>query len=203
VNEPLDVAPEVLPLGTPPGRLIGPWSGGASPGMLGGTPPGAGPVPGTGMVLEGTGPWSRPACSQAQGGTGLGLTVWNKGRSVVVSVAGDVDVATTAELSEALCAVLRSGVRCLVCDLTGVGFLDASGLRALLIARRRALACDAWLDLACTQSQPRKIIQLTGLDAAFVIHDSVVAAAGAQDRPGGGPALTAAGPALTAAAGAG
>jgi anti-sigma B factor antagonist len=193
VNESLDIAPEVLPLGISPERLRGAWSGGASPGMLHrSTPPGARPVPRTGTVLEGTGPWSRPACLQTQGGPGLGLTVWNKGRSVVVSVAGDVDIATTAQLSDALCAVLSSGVRWLVCDLMGVGFLDASGLRALLIARRRAIACDAWLALACTQSQPRKIIQLTGLDTAFVIHDSVAAAAGAQQRRGGRSGLTAA-----------
>ena len=72
VNEPLDVAPEVLPVGVPPERLRGTWSGGAAPGMLdGGTPPGTGPVRRTGTVLEGTGPWSHPACSQKQGGPGL------------------------------------------------------------------------------------------------------------------------------------
>jgi len=117
--------------------------------------------------------------------------VWNEGRSVVVSVAGDVDIATAAELSEGLDAALRCGARRLVCDLTGVGFLDASGLRALLTVRRRAIACCGWLDLACTQAQPRKIIQLTGLDAVFVIHGSVAEAVDAQEQRGR-PGLTAA-----------
>lgn len=191
VNESPDAVTGVLPLGMPAERLAGAWPGGASPGMPGdGAPPGAGPARRTGTVLEGAGPWSPPACLQTQGGPCLRLTVWNQGRSVVVSVAGDVDIATTAQLSETLRAVLRRGVRRLVCDLTEVGFLDASGLRALLIARGRAIACDAWLDLACTQSQPRKIIQLTGVDAAFVIHDSAAAAVGAQQRRSGRSGLT-------------
>jgi len=156
LNESLEGAPEVLPLGIPSERPAGAWTGGASPGPT------------------------------------LGLAVWHKGRSVVVSVAGDVDIATTAQLSEALCAALSSGVMWLVCDLTGVAFLDASGLRALLIARRRAIVSCARLDLVCTQSQPRKVIRLTGLDALFTLHCNVAEAVDAQDRRGGCPGLAAA-----------
>jgi len=71
------------------------------------------------------------------------------GSSVVVSVTGEVDIATTAQLSDALRAALRRGAMGLVCDLTGVGFLGAAGLRTLLAARRRAIACRAWFDLVC------------------------------------------------------
>ncbi|MHB8328786.1 MAG: STAS domain-containing protein [Acidimicrobiales bacterium] len=102
--------------------------------------------------------------------------------SVVVSVVGEVDIATTTQLSEALCEALRSGAKRLVCDLSEVGFLDASGLRALLVSRRRALECDAVLDLVCPQALPRRVIGLTGVDTVVPCHDSVAEAVDAQEQ---------------------
>ena len=112
------------------------------------------------------------------------------GPSVVVSVSGEVDLATTAQLSEALGAALRRGAVGLVCDLTGVSFLGAAGLTALLVARRRAIARHSWFDLVYPQPFPRKVIALVGLDAVFSLHDRVAAAVGAQARHGDLPGLT-------------
>ena len=112
----------------------------------------------------------------------LGLTEWTMGSSVVVSVTGEVDIATTAQLSTALGAALRRGAEGLVCDLTGVSFLGAAGLTALLVARRRAIACHTWLDLVCPQPLPRKVIALVGLDAVFTLYDSVAEAVDARAR---------------------
>jgi anti-sigma B factor antagonist len=104
------------------------------------------------------------------------------GHSVVVSVTGELDVATTAQLSAALGMALRRGAKGLVCDLSGVSFLGAAGLRTLLVARRRAIACRAWFDLVCPQPFPRKVIALVGLDEVFSLHDCVTAAVDAQAR---------------------
>jgi hypothetical protein len=57
----------------------------------------------------------------------LGLTEWTSGSSVVVSVIGEVDIATTTQLSDALGMALRRGVKGLVCDLSGVSFLGRPG----------------------------------------------------------------------------
>ena len=116
----------------------------------------------------------------------LGLTEWTMGSSVVVSVTGEVDIATTAQLSTALGAALRRGAQGLVCDLTGVSFLGAAGLTALLVARWRAIACRTWFDVVCPQSLPRKVIALVGLDAVFTLYDCVTDAADAQARPSDG-----------------
>lgn len=120
----------------------------------------------------------------------LGLTEWTIGSSVVVSVTGEVDIATTAQLSDALGAALRRGAMGLVCDLTGVSFLDAASLTALLVARRRAITCQTWFDLVCPQPLPRKVIALVGLDAVFTLHDCVAEAADAQAQRDGRPELT-------------
>ena len=134
------------------------------------------------------------AAEQASGpaGTavaGLGLTEWTMGSSVIVSVTGEVDIATTDQLSEALGAALRRGPEGLICDLGGVGFLGAAGLTVLLVARRRAIACHAWFDLVCPQPLPRRVIALVGLDAVLSIHDHVAEAAAAQARREGRPGL--------------
>ncbi|MHB1553809.1 MAG: STAS domain-containing protein [Acidimicrobiales bacterium] len=52
------------------------------------------------------------------GSPSLGLTEWTMGSSVVVSVTGEVDIATTDQLSEALGTALRSGPKGLICDLS-------------------------------------------------------------------------------------
>ena len=116
----------------------------------------------------------------------LGLTEWTMGSSVVVTVTGEVDIATTPQLSAALGAALRRGGEGLVCDLTGVSFLGAAGLTALLVARRQAIACRTWFDVVCPQPLPRKVIALVGLDAVLTLYDCVTDAADAQARHGDG-----------------
>ena len=116
------------------------------------------------------------------GGVSLGLTEWKMGSSVILSVTGEVDIATTDQLSEALDAALRPRTEGLVCDLSGVSFLGAAGLTVLLVARRRAIACHAWFDLVCPQPLARRVIALVGLDAVFSLHDRVAEAAAAQAR---------------------
>ena len=116
------------------------------------------------------------------GGASLGLTEWTMGSSMIVSVTGEVDIATTDQLSEALGAALRRGPKGLICDLAGVGFLGAAGLTALLVARQRAIACHTWFDLASPQPLPRRVIALVGLSAVFSLHDDVAEAATAQAR---------------------
>ena len=123
------------------------------------------------------------------GGASLGLTEWTMGSSVIVSVTGEVDIATTDQLSEALGAALRRGPEGLICDLGGVGFLGAAGLTVLLVARRRAIACHAWFDLVCPQPLPRRVVALVGPDAVFGLHDRVAEAAAAQARREGRPGL--------------
>ena len=137
---------------------------------------------------------------QASGpvGTGvasLGVSEWTMGSSVIVSVTGEVDIATTDQLSEALGAGLRRWPNGLICDLSGVSFLGAAGLTALLVARRQAIARHAWFDLVCPQPLSRRVISLVGLDAVLSLHDHVAEAATAQARREGRPGLASAAPA--------
>jgi len=138
-------------------------------------------------VMGGLAVADKASAPNEMGSPSLGLTEWEIGSSVVVSVSGEVDIATTSQLSEALRAALRRRPKKLICDLNGVGFLGAAGLTTLLVARRRAIARDAWFDLVCSRRHPRKLIALVGLDALLSLHQSVAAAAAAQAQRGGLP----------------
>ena len=73
---------------------------------------------------------------------------------VVVTVAGEVDIATVAALRERLSALAAGGLP-LVADLDQVSFIDATGLGALAAAARLAAARGVSLYVVCAQPQTR------------------------------------------------
>jgi anti-sigma B factor antagonist len=90
---------------------------------------------------------------------------------VVVTVAGEVDIATVAQLRERLAALAVSGVP-LVADLDQVSFMDATGLGALAGAAREAAERGTSLHLVCAQPQIRRLFRVTGLDRQIPLaHD--------------------------------
>ena len=82
---------------------------------------------------------------------------------VVVTVAGEVDIATVAALRERLSALAAGGLP-LVADLDQVSFIDATGLGALAAAARLAAARGVSLYVVCAQPQTRRLFRITGLD---------------------------------------
>jgi anti-sigma B factor antagonist len=90
---------------------------------------------------------------------------------VVVTVAGEVDIATVAELRERLAALAVSGVP-VVADLDQVSFIDATGLGALAGAARAATEHGTSLHVVCAQPQTRRLFRVTGLDRQIPLaHD--------------------------------
>jgi anti-sigma B factor antagonist len=91
----------------------------------------------------------------------------------VVSVTGEIDVHSGPNLREHLLAALAKGQLDLVVDLSGVSFLDSSGLGVLVTAHKRARAAGGALRLASCRPAVATIFQITALDRAFAIHPSV------------------------------
>ena len=67
---------------------------------------GAAPELQAGPVMGGLTAAEQASGPVGTGGASLGLTEWTMGSSVIVSVTGEVDIATTDQLSEALGAAL-------------------------------------------------------------------------------------------------
>ncbi len=82
---------------------------------------------------------------------------------VVVTVVGEVDIATVARLRERLSALTAGGVP-LVADLDQVSFIDSAGLGALVGTATRAAAYGGSLSVVCAQPKIRQLFRLVGLD---------------------------------------
>jgi anti-sigma B factor antagonist len=95
----------------------------------------------------------------------------------VLAVTGDVDVYSAPALGRRLTGLLDSGERRLVVDLSGVDFLDSTGLGVLVAALNRCRDEGGSLSLVCSKPSILKLFAITGLDQVFVIHATVAGAA--------------------------
>ena len=93
------------------------------------------------------------------------------GGTAVVSVIGEVDVATTATLEQTLLGVADDRTRVIV-DFTECGFLDCAGLNVLIAARARMERSQRSLALVLSKPGVLKIFQITALDEVFDIYPS-------------------------------
>ena len=88
----------------------------------------------------------------------------------VVSVAGELDLATAPAFERTLLDVTESGTAEVIVDLTGCSFLDSTGLRALVAARERLECSDRSLALVVSSPIVMRIFQITGFDESFEIR---------------------------------
>ena len=91
----------------------------------------------------------------------------------VISVSGEVDLATSPELDGAIIAALDSGTAGLAIDLSNVTFMDSSGLGVIVRGLKRCREADIELDLVITNERVLKVSGITGLDQVIPIHDAI------------------------------
>ncbi|MGX7681372.1 STAS domain-containing protein [Jatrophihabitans sp. DSM 45814] len=109
---------------------------------------------------------------------------------VVIEVRGEVDLHSATHLRDRLISAIDDGSKIVIVDLTNLGFIDSTGLGALVAARNRAEEKGATLRLACAAERLLKLFRITGLHEVFSIYSSVSEAAGA-DATGSLPSSTA------------
>ena len=86
----------------------------------------------------------------------------------VVSVVGELDVATAPDLREHLDrAIDRDGL--VVADLLGVTFIDSTALGVLIGALKRSQSAGGGLRIAMAEPRILKIFEITGLTELFSI----------------------------------
>ena len=95
----------------------------------------------------------------------------------VVTLSGEADVTTVAELSEALTAQLASGARHLTVDLSGLRFADSAVIRELVMADRKLKDRSGGLELANPQPAVARALSLLGVDQMIEVRDGTNAGA--------------------------
>jgi anti-sigma B factor antagonist len=95
--------------------------------------------------------------------------------SVVVSLAGELDLYNAEEVRSALLDACSAEPEVLVVDLEQVRFIDSTALGVLIEARSR-MGDRSGFRLAAPGLETKRALEVSGLDRHFVVHDTVAEA---------------------------
>ena len=87
--------------------------------------------------------------------------------TAVLRIGGEVDLYTTPQVKDEIYALIDSGVRRLVVDLSKTDYLDSTALGALVGALKRLNERDGDLRLVNPQPRIRKLLDITRLARVF------------------------------------
>jgi anti-sigma B factor antagonist len=105
------------------------------------------------------------------------LQTHEDGSVTVLTVTGDLVIGDAESMfKKTVTRLLEEGHTRLLVDLSGVGFLDSSGLGALVRALTQSQKEGGQTKLLRAGPQIRKLLQMTKLDSVFEIHDDMEAA---------------------------
>jgi anti-sigma B factor antagonist len=85
----------------------------------------------------------------------------------VITVVGEIDVATAPQLRESLHRVIARGQSTVVLDMLAVTFLDSTALGVLVGGLKRCRELGGELHVVVADARIRKIFEITGLDKVF------------------------------------
>ena len=104
----------------------------------------------------------------------MNLTTREDGPVTIVTVSGDLVIGDAeAAFKRKVIGLLEEGHVNLLVDLSGVGFLDSSGLGALVRALTNSQKEGGTTKLLSAGPQVRKLLTMTNLDSVFEMHDSL------------------------------
>ena len=94
------------------------------------------------------------------------------GSSVIVSLAGELDLYNAHALRETLIQCCDEAPERLVVDLSEVKFIDSTALGVLIEARTRLPNRRGFM-LASPGLETRRALEISGLDRHFAVHSSL------------------------------
>jgi anti-sigma B factor antagonist len=99
--------------------------------------------------------------------------------SIVVHLAGELDLYNAASVREALLECCAESPERLIVDLSDVKFIDSTALGVLIEARTRLANRRGFL-LAAPGLETRRALEISGLDRHFAVHETLDAAQTAE-----------------------
>jgi anti-sigma B factor antagonist len=95
--------------------------------------------------------------------------------TTVLTLSGEVDLSQSPALRKALMELMFDR-KAVVVDLSGVTYIDSSGIAGLVEAYQSARKNATRFTLAAMSDPVRRVLQLARLDRVFAIADTVEAA---------------------------
>jgi anti-sigma B factor antagonist len=87
----------------------------------------------------------------------------------VINVRGEIHLTTAPEFSQRLTTAIEAGRTALVLDLSGVEFIDSTGLSVLLNGLRRVHQLNGRMALVTENPTVLRLFHITNLDSTFDI----------------------------------
>jgi anti-anti-sigma factor len=109
----------------------------------------------------------------------LNVETTSQRAATVLTVTGEIDLATAPDLGQRLAKVTGSGD--IVADLTGVTFIDSTGLWVLISAHEAATEAGGRLCVVVTDGVVTKLLRITGVDRELHVFASLSEALDAGD----------------------
>ena len=94
----------------------------------------------------------------------------------LLSLTGEVDVANAPDVKQAAVALSATGNTRFVVDLSGVTYMDSSGLGTLVGILKRLKESGGKMAIAGASPQVRRLFDITGLNQVFALCDDVPSA---------------------------
>ena len=91
----------------------------------------------------------------------------------IVHLAGEIDLRTSPQLRGEFLELLDEKPARIILDLTGVSYVDSSGVGTIVELKRRAMRNKNTVVLVGLQPRVRSLFEITKLDKFFTITDSI------------------------------
>jgi anti-sigma B factor antagonist len=105
-----------------------------------------------------------------EAGRNLRIEVADTTTPTTVVLTGEIDLATSGRVRDALMAVCNSGEIKVVVDMTNVTFMDSTGLAALVGPLKRFRSMNGEIVLRSPGRGVRKVLEISGLTRVFTIE---------------------------------
>lgn len=100
------------------------------------------------------------------------VDVRTEGRTAIVSVSGELDLASSPELEQQLARVWESDPEQLVLDLRELEFMDSTGLSIIVGAHQHLAERGRSLSLVKGSAQVQRLLDLTGVAERLRVVES-------------------------------
>ena len=100
------------------------------------------------------------------------ITSGTDGDLVQFHVAGSIDASTSPNVEEAVNAAIVGGSKRLIFDMTGVNYISSAGLRALLMAAKKAKAAGGGVAVYGLQTGVEEVFTVAGFGKIVPIASS-------------------------------
>lgn len=104
--------------------------------------------------------------------TGFYVEISHDGHTVVLRLEGELDTATARELRAALVTAMATDATAVVLDLSGLSFIDSTGIAVFLAASHQAERLGRSLTLRSPGRMVLKVLHLTGIDRLLAIDNA-------------------------------